>query len=175
LLQRTLRQDVALLELLAAAARPEESLVPRPAARRPRRPRRLAAAILAAAGAALSLITAAAPASAAPAGVRYIALGDSYSSGLGAGFMISSSGACDRSTKAYSRLWDLAHRPAAYRSVACAGATTTTVISSQLSALSASTTLVSITVGGNYIDRSIGVDAERMIFDDRVAAPPVGR
>jgi lysophospholipase L1-like esterase len=123
--------------------------VPRPAARRPRL---MAASILAALSlAALALIGTAAPASAAPAGVRYIALGDSYSSGLGAGFMISSSGACDRSTKAYSRLWDLAHHPAAYRSVACAGATTTTVISGQLSALSAATTLASITVGGNDV------------------------
>jgi lysophospholipase L1-like esterase len=132
--------------------------VPRPAARRPRP---VASRILAAAGAALSLaalalLGAAAPAGAAPAGaaragVRYIALGDSYSSGLGAGFMISSSGACARSTKAYSRLWDLAHHPAAYRSVACAGATTTTVISGQLPALSAATTLVSITVGGNDV------------------------
>src|SRR5690606_38990070 len=36
-----------------------------------------------------------------------------------------------------------------YVSVACSGATTTSVINSQLSALSAQTTLVSITVGGN--------------------------
>jgi lysophospholipase L1-like esterase len=123
--------------------------VPRPAARRPRL---RAASILAALSlAALALAGPAAPARAAPAGVRYIALGDSYSSGLGAGFMISSSGACNRSTKAYSRLWDLAHHPAAYRSVACAGATTTTVISGQLPALSAATTLVSITIGGNDV------------------------
>jgi lysophospholipase L1-like esterase len=128
--------------------------VPRPAARRPRViTAGLRSAALAAIGlAVLALMGAAAPAGAAAAragGVRYVALGDSYSSGLGAGFMISSSGACDRSTKAYSRLWDLAHHPAAYRSVACAGATTGTVISSQLAALSAATTLVSITVGGN--------------------------
>jgi lysophospholipase L1-like esterase len=137
--------------------------VPRPAARRPRviAARVLAAALAAVSLAAVSLSAAAAPArAAAPAGgVRYIALGDSYSSGLGAGFMISSSGACARSTKAYSRLWDLAHHPAAYKSVACAGATTSTVITSQLPALSAATTLVSITVGGNDAGFAVTIEA----------------
>jgi lysophospholipase L1-like esterase len=141
-------------ELPAVAARPEESLVPRQAARRPRAmAASIAAALAAVSLAALALIGSAAPAGAAAraSGVRYVALGDSYSSGLGAGYMISSSGACARSTKAYSRLWDLAHHPAAYRSVACAGATTGTVIATQLPALSAATTLASITVGGNDV------------------------
>jgi lysophospholipase L1-like esterase len=80
--------------------------------------------------------------------VRYVALGDSYSSGLGAGNV---TGSCDRSTDAYSRLWASAHHPDSYTSVACAGATASTVISSQLPALSRSTTLVSITVGGNDV------------------------
>jgi lysophospholipase L1-like esterase len=96
------------------------------------------------------LITAGA-ASAAPAPVHYVALGDSYSSGLGAGSLISSSGSCDRSAKAYSQLWATAHHPASYVSVACAGATTVTVVSTQLKALSPATTLVSITVGGNDV------------------------
>ena len=101
-------------------------------------------------------VVAAAPAGAAatviavPA-VHYVALGDSYSSGLGAGSYISSSGSCDRSTVAYSALWASAHQPASYVSVACAGATTSSVISGQLSALSSQTTLVSITVGGNDV------------------------
>jgi hypothetical protein len=86
---------------------------------------------------------------AAAAGVNYVALGDSYSSGLGAGSYITSSGNCQRSSKAYSALWAAAHSPASYTSVACSGATTSTVNNSQLSALSAATTLVSITVGGN--------------------------
>jgi lysophospholipase L1-like esterase len=108
----------------------------------------LSAAFAVALGAAGLL--AAAPASAAEA-VNYVALGDSYSSGLGAGAMISSSGSCDRSTNAYSQLWANANHPASYTSVACSGATTSTVISTQLSALSAATTLVSITVGGNDV------------------------
>jgi lysophospholipase L1-like esterase len=81
--------------------------------------------------------------------VRYVALGDSYSSGLGAGDY--SGGSCDRSARAYSALWTAAHDPASYVSRACAGATTGSVISGQLSPLSSATTLVSITVGGNDV------------------------
>jgi lysophospholipase L1-like esterase len=95
-------------------------------------------------------LTIASPASAASS-VNYVALGDSYSSGVGAGSYIASSGSCDRSTNAYSALWAGAHAPASYVSVACSGATITTVINSQLSALSASTTLVSMTIGGNDV------------------------
>jgi lysophospholipase L1-like esterase len=83
------------------------------------------------------------------AAVNYVALGDSYSSGLGAGSY--SGGSCSRSSKAYPQLWDNAHVPASFSFVACAGATTTDVTNSQLSALSASTTLISITIGGNDV------------------------
>jgi lysophospholipase L1-like esterase len=89
------------------------------------------------------------PTAEAASSVRYVALGDSYSSGLGAGDYISSSGSCDRSTRAYPEQWADANAPASFVSVACAGATTADVRSSQVSALSASTTLVSITIGGN--------------------------
>jgi lysophospholipase L1-like esterase len=81
--------------------------------------------------------------------VNYVALGDSYSSGLGAGDYISSSGSCDRSTNAYPEQWAAANSPATFTSAACSGATTADVINSQVSALRASTTLVSITIGGN--------------------------
>ncbi len=89
--------------------------------------------------------------SAQAAGVHYVALGDSYSSGVGAGNYIGSSGSCDRSTNAYSALWAQQHHPSAYSSVACSGAKTTDVTANQLSALSTSTTLVSITIGGNDV------------------------
>src|SRR5277367_6073782 len=92
---------------------------------------------------------AAAPAAEAASAVSYVALGDSYSSGLGAGDYISSSGSCDRSTNAYPEQWADANSPASFVSVACSGATTADVLASQVSALSASTTLVSITIGGN--------------------------
>jgi lysophospholipase L1-like esterase len=116
---------------------------PRPAASA------LAAGAAALAAAALPMLV---PAQAsAQSAVHYVALGDSYSSGVGAGNYIGSSGSCDRSTNAYPALWDAANQPASYVSEACSGATTATVLSSQLSALSAATTLVSITVGGNDV------------------------
>jgi lysophospholipase L1-like esterase len=112
--------------------------------------RRFILAVMTAGAAALPALAIAAPA-AARSSVNYVALGDSYSSGVGAGNYYSSSGSCDRSANAYSVRWATANDPASYLSVACSGATTSTVISSQLSALSASTTLVSITIGGNDV------------------------
>ncbi|MHC3475503.1 SGNH/GDSL hydrolase family protein [Streptomyces sp. 7R007] len=79
----------------------------------------------------------------------YVALGDSYSSGVGAGSYISSSGSCDRSTKAYPYLWAAAHSPSTFDFMACSGARTGDVLSGQLGTLSSATSLVSITVGGN--------------------------
>jgi lysophospholipase L1-like esterase len=111
---------------------------------------RLAVAACTLAATALCTVAAAAPASA-QSSVNYVALGDSYSSGVGAGSYTSASGSCDDSTNAYSQLWANANDPSSYVSVACSGATTSTVISSQLSALSAATTLVSITIGGNDV------------------------
>jgi lysophospholipase L1-like esterase len=81
--------------------------------------------------------------------VNYVALGDSYSSGVGTGNYISSSGSCERSTQAYPEQWAGANGPASFVSVACSGASTADVLSSQVPALSSSTTLVSITIGGN--------------------------
>jgi lysophospholipase L1-like esterase len=91
--------------------------------------------------------TAGTPAQAASS-VNYVALGDSYSSGVGAG---STSGSCDQSPNAYGPLWAAANDPASFTFEACSGATTSTVISGQLSALNSRTSLVSITVGGNDV------------------------
>ena len=123
------------------------------------RSRRMAIAVAAAAAcaAALPVLVTSAPASAAGGAVgaasrvRYVALGDSYSAGLGAGNYIAASGSCDRSNDAYPALWSAANLPASYASVACSGATTSTVLSTQIPALSTSTTLVSITIGGNDV------------------------
>ncbi|MFI9807079.1 SGNH/GDSL hydrolase family protein [Streptomyces sp. NPDC052301] len=79
----------------------------------------------------------------------YVALGDSYSSGVGSGSYISSSGSCDRSTKAYPYLWNAAHSPSSFAFNACSGATTDDVLANQLGSLSSATSLVSITIGGN--------------------------
>lgn len=83
------------------------------------------------------------------AGPDYVALGDSYSSGTGAGNYDPNSGSCQRSANAYPNLWAASHATSSYKFVACSGATTTTIASGQLGALSSSTTLVSVTAGGN--------------------------
>lgn len=80
--------------------------------------------------------------------VNYVALGDSYASGVGAG---STSGSCSQSPNAYPALWATANSPASFTFAACSGAKTSDVISSQLSSLKSSTTLVSITIGGNDV------------------------
>lgn len=91
----------------------------------------------------------AAHASAQAAPGPYVALGDSYSSGVGAGSYISSSGDCKRSTKAHPYLWAAANSPSSFSFTACSGARTGDVLSGQLGPLSASTNLVSISIGGN--------------------------
>jgi len=81
--------------------------------------------------------------------VGYVALGDSYSSGVGAGSYDSASGSCKRSTRAYPALWAAAHSPSTFSFTACSGARTGDVLSGQLGPLSADTDLVSISIGGN--------------------------
>lgn len=83
--------------------------------------------------------------------VNYVALGDSYSSGVGAGSYLPDSGSCLRSTKAYPQLWANAHAPSSFVFAACSGAKTTDVSANQLGALSTVTSLVSISVGGNDV------------------------
>jgi lysophospholipase L1-like esterase len=82
-------------------------------------------------------------------GVNYVALGDSYSSGVGSTNSYLNS--CDQSTNAYPYLYAQQTSPDSFSFEACTGATTGDVESSQLSALSSSTTLVSITIGGNDV------------------------
>jgi hypothetical protein len=79
----------------------------------------------------------------------YVALGDSYSSGVGAGSYIGASGDCKRSTKAYPYLWAAAHSPSTFDFTACSGARTGDVLSGQLGPLGSGTGLVSISIGGN--------------------------
>ena len=86
---------------------------------------------------------------AATAPVRYVALGDSYAAGTGAGDAGSARGGCTRSADAYPAQWARHHATASFTTVACDGATTSGVRSGQLAALSARTSLVSITIGGN--------------------------
>jgi lysophospholipase L1-like esterase len=79
--------------------------------------------------------------------VDYVALGDSYSSGVGAGSYDGSS--CKRSSRAFPALWAAANSPASFHFAACSGARTGDVTAGQLGQVNASTDLVSISVGGN--------------------------
>jgi hypothetical protein len=83
------------------------------------------------------------------AGTNYVALGDSYSSGVGSGSYDSASGDCKRSTKAYPALWAAANAPSSFAFTACSGATTPDVINGQLGPISSATGLISISIGGN--------------------------
>ncbi|THV37005.1 SGNH/GDSL hydrolase family protein [Glycomyces buryatensis] len=79
---------------------------------------------------------------------QYVALGDSYSSGAGAGAY--SDAVCQRSNNAYPEL--LADELGAELSfVACGGAVTDDVLAGQVDALSEETDLVTIGIGGNDI------------------------
>jgi lysophospholipase L1-like esterase len=79
----------------------------------------------------------------------YVALGDSYSSGVGTGVYDPASGACARSPLSYPPLWAAEHHAASFGFAACSGAKTADVVASQTSALQPETDLVTITIGGN--------------------------
>jgi lysophospholipase L1-like esterase len=81
--------------------------------------------------------------------VDYVALGDSYSSGVGTGVYDTASGACQRSPLSYPPLWVAEHHPASFAFVACSGARTADVRANQISALRPTTDVVTITIGGN--------------------------
>jgi lysophospholipase L1-like esterase len=78
----------------------------------------------------------------------YVALGDSYSSGAGTRSYISDGSSCRRSVYAYPSLIAAA-RGYALDFRACSGAKVADVTRRQLSALTASTSYVTISVGGN--------------------------
>jgi lysophospholipase L1-like esterase len=104
--------------------------------------------LLLAVGSVLTGATAATAAQSAATG-PYVALGDSYASGVGAGSYISTSGDCKRSTKAHPYLWAAANSPSSFAFQACSGAKTGDVLSGQLGPLNSSTSLVTISIGGN--------------------------
>ncbi|GAB7039090.1 MULTISPECIES: SGNH/GDSL hydrolase family protein [Catenuloplanes] len=101
---------------------------------------------LSSAVAAGAVLAPALPVLAAPAvRVDYVALGDSYAAGVGAG---AESTACRVTDGAFPRLWaepELVDLTLA----ACSGATSADVAATQLGALSETTDLVSVTVGAN--------------------------
>jgi len=95
-----------------------------------------------------SLLVLAAPT--ALAADRYVALGDSFSSGVGTGsYTLSSS--CKRSVYAYPSLVQQQRPNTALTFVACSGATTTDLMASQIQAVTPDTAIVTVTIGGNDI------------------------
>ena len=109
---------------------------------------RLITRLLGVAAAITLTITGAATASA--ASTSYVALGDSYSSGLGTGSYLNDGTSCSRSMYAYPAL-DAARLGLNLTLRACAGSTIADVRATQLSALGASTGYVTVTAGGNDI------------------------
>jgi lysophospholipase L1-like esterase len=80
--------------------------------------------------------------------VDYAALGDSYSSGVGAP-PYDLDPVCQRSSRGYPPLWAVTHQTASFEFAACSGARTADVLATQISVLRPSTDLVTITIGGN--------------------------
>jgi len=117
------------------------STSPNPSGTATARPRLLLAIALLAAGA-IAVSTALIASQPAAAAGAYVALGDSYSSGLGAG---GSAGGCLRSRRSY--VHQLGRRVSSFR--ACAGATTGDVLGLQLEPFPGNTRLVTITIGGD--------------------------
>ncbi|MBB4980961.1 MULTISPECIES: SGNH/GDSL hydrolase family protein [Streptomyces] len=113
------------------------------------RVRALAAVLAALTTTALGLTTTD-PAHAAPAtGVHYVALGDSYSAGGGSSTTYLND--CNQSVNSYPYLYNQLTAPASFDFQACGAAKTTDVLDKQLAPLGDTTTLVSMTIGGNDI------------------------
>src|SRR4051794_589756 len=112
----------------------------------------------------LTLVTASpAVASTSYSSTDYVALGDSYSSGVGAP---GQSGLCLRGSSGYPAQWARRNDPRSFTNLACGGATTSDVLSRQIPFLTAKADLVTITIGGNdagfapaVISCTVGSDA----------------
>jgi lysophospholipase L1-like esterase len=78
---------------------------------------------------------------------KYVALGDSYSSGTGTRTFYEPT--CQRSVYAYPYLLHEAHPSWEFVDAACSGATTSTLLSSQVSSVTSNTNWVTYTIGGN--------------------------
>ena len=131
----------------------------------------LSARTLWSATAALALLipaaVAAAPATAAPRSpVVYDALGDSYGSGYG---VPPYDGLCGRSSAAYAVQIDGRMRIDLDDFAACAGATTGSLLATQLGVLDETTALVTVSIGGNDIGWGTAVGACLLGTDEQCA------
>src|ERR1700761_2715493 len=78
---------------------------------------------------------------------KYVALGDSYSSGVGTRTFYEPT--CQRSVSAYPYLEHEAHPTWTFVNATCSGATTSSLLSSQVSSVTSDTNWVTYTIGGN--------------------------
>jgi len=78
---------------------------------------------------------------------KYVALGDSYSSGVGTRTYFDTS--CQRSLFAYPELIAAQRANTQLTFAACSGATTADVLNNQISSVTSDTSIVTITIGGN--------------------------
>jgi lysophospholipase L1-like esterase len=78
---------------------------------------------------------------------KYVALGDSYSSGTGTRTYYDSN--CQKSVYAYPYLLHNAHTSWTFVHAACSGATTSSLLSSQIGSVTSDTNWVTYTIGGN--------------------------
>ncbi|MEV0012667.1 SGNH/GDSL hydrolase family protein [Streptomyces sp. NPDC051840] len=77
---------------------------------------------------------------------QYVAMGDSFSAGVGAP---GGDTDCGRTAQSYPALWANAHGITSFTDVTCGGAVTDDVLANQISGLNAETDVVTITIGGN--------------------------
>lgn len=126
--------------------------------------RRSTIAGLAATAAALLAFGVAAPAQAAPApygpDTSYVALGDSYSAGLGASGAVDLT--CGQSPNGYPVLWAQAHGITDFTNATCSGAVATDLLDSQIAAVGPDTDVVTLTIGGN--DMALGDQASTCLI-----------
>jgi lysophospholipase L1-like esterase len=109
---------------------------------------------------------------------RYVALGDSYTSSPRTGKPAGGPPGCDRSDNNYPHLIAAAIKPATFDDVSCSGATTANLAGPQttsngvnppqLDAVNASTTLVTVGIGGNDVG-FIGLARECATSDRNVS------
>ena len=78
---------------------------------------------------------------------KYVSLGDSYSSGTGTRTYYDSN--CQKSVYSYPYLVHNAHTSWTFVHAACSGATTSNLLSSQVSSVTSDTNWVTYTIGGN--------------------------
>jgi lysophospholipase L1-like esterase len=118
----------------------------------------------------------------ASAGISYVALGDSYTSGPLIPDQTGSPPGCLRSSHDYPALVAAALHPAAFADVSCQGATTANMTAPepvvigtnppQLGAMTPATTLVSLQIGGNDIGfASIVLTCAGLSYTDPFGAP----